>query len=153
MINNHSAGELLFPITSHAESVCPTHQPPSFCLLLMDRTCQCCVAGPSSYGISHGQSSSTPAISPTPNPKVTKRENKSNNSVSHYSACQQMVPISSVCVRASERHHVNVLFSIHSLLTYKALCALSPSFGLLLPLTPSLISQLCLHAHNFDTQV
>lgn len=45
---------------------------------------------------------STPAISPTPNPNVTKRENKSNNSVSHYSVCQQMVPISSVCERGRD---------------------------------------------------
>lgn len=34
---------------SHAESIHSTHEPPNFCLLLMDRTCQCGVAGPSSY--------------------------------------------------------------------------------------------------------
>lgn len=82
----------------------PTCEPPKFCLLLIDRTCQCCVVGPSSYwnfpwpiiSYSHG------CLPPPPTPNVTKRENKSNNSVSHYSVCQHMVPISRVCVREGE---------------------------------------------------
>lgn len=139
----------------HTESIRPTHEPavngPDLSVLCGELVQL--LEFPMSNHHPQSRLPSTHAISPTPNPNVTKRENKSNNSLSHYSVCQQMVPISSVCVRERARHHVNVLFSIHSLLTSKALCALSPSFGLLLPLTPSLISQLCLHAHNFDTQV
>lgn len=37
------------PLTSYADSIHSTHEPPNFCLLLMDQTFQCGVAGPSSY--------------------------------------------------------------------------------------------------------
>lgn len=133
----------------------PTHKPPKCSLLLIDRTCQCCVAGPSSYwnfpwpiiSYSHG------CLPPPPTPNVTKRENKSNNSVSHYSVSIWFQ--SAVCVRERERDTMWMFYFPYILSSHTKLFvhALSPSFGLLLPLTPSRISQLCLHAHNFDTQV
>lgn len=119
--------------------------------LLMDRTCLCNAVD----RISHGWSSSTVmgafqllhlALSPS---QCNKEEKQIKQfTVSHYSLCQHMVPINSVCVRVCDTMWM-FLFSIHySSDTKLFVHTLSPSLLLLLPLTPSPSS-----SSLFDSQV
>lgn len=101
---------------------------PSLCVLLMDQTCLCSVVDTSTYWnfpwliiiYSHG-CLPPPSSHQLPIPNATKRENKSNNSVSHYSQCLSTYGSNQHCVSVCDTMWM-FLFSIHLLFRYKALC-------------------------------